>query len=72
MQSSHGLGLNESIELAKRSGIKMPDEISVYAVEVGNPYEFGESILPEIEQKVPAIVKQIVNAVHSQKEHCGA
>jgi len=60
LQSAHGIGLNTALEMAKQSGIKMPEEISIYAVEVKNPYEFGENISPEVESKIPGIAAEII------------
>lgn len=60
LQSSHGLGLFESIELAKQNGWSIPDDISVYAIGVKNPYEFGVKILPEVARKIPEIVEKII------------
>jgi len=60
LQSAHGMDLNTSLELAKKSGIEMPQEISVYAVEVKNPFEFGEKISPEVKSKIPEIARAIM------------
>jgi hydrogenase maturation protease len=59
LRASHGLGINDAIEMARQSGQAMPDEVTVYAVEVKNPYEFGETLTPEVEREIPGIVRQI-------------
>jgi hydrogenase maturation protease len=60
LSSSHGLGLNESISLAVGAGMVMPDDIVIYAVEVKNPFDFGETVSPEVVARIPGIVEQIL------------
>jgi hydrogenase maturation protease len=60
LRASHGLGLNDAIALAKTSGHTMPDRVSVYAIEVSNPYEFGEKLTPGVEEEIPRVVEQII------------
>jgi hydrogenase maturation protease len=60
LQTSHGLGLQEAIELSRQNGQIMPDEVAIYAIEVCNPFEFGEQLTPGIEEKLPAAVSQII------------
>ncbi|MHB9154445.1 MAG: hydrogenase maturation protease [Endomicrobiales bacterium] len=60
LQSSHGMGLEEALEFSRRSGQEMPEDISIYAIEVENPYEFGETMTPEVERRVPDIIRQIM------------
>lgn len=62
LQSSHGLGLEEAIELSRRNGFAVPEKITIYAIEVLNPFEFGEKMSPEIERKIPDSIRQIVDA----------
>ena len=57
---SHGLGIGEAIEFARANGHRMPDTVSVYAVEVLNPYEFGEKLSCEVEDGIPEAVAQIL------------
>ncbi|OGS17140.1 MAG: hypothetical protein A2219_03340 [Elusimicrobia bacterium RIFOXYA2_FULL_50_26] len=59
--SSHGMGMDEAIALARSSGRPMPEHIAVYAIEVVNPYEFGEAITPEVAVRIPAIARQIID-----------
>lgn len=57
---SHGMDLFTALEFARKSGIDIPDNISIYAVEVNNPYEFGETISPAVNEKIPVIVHEII------------
>lgn len=60
LQFSHGVGLLQSIELAKQNGWLLPNNISIYAVEVENVNEFGEKISPQVVKKMPEIVNKII------------
>jgi len=60
LSASHGMGLAEALELARQNGAQIPKRISVYAVGVKNPYEFGEELSPEVEQRVPEIAREII------------
>ena len=59
LQSSHGMGLEESIALARQNGQHMPRAITVYGIEVKNPYDFGEGMTPEVAAGIPAAVREI-------------
>lgn len=60
LNSSHGMDLNTALELARKMGIKIPEEISLYGIEVKNPYEFKEGISEEIANKIPQITQGII------------
>ncbi|MFH1259284.1 MAG: hydrogenase maturation protease [Elusimicrobiota bacterium] len=63
LQSSHGMGLAEALELAGQSGMLMPRQIYIYGIGINKADKFGESLSPEIEQKLPSIVQEIAEAV---------
>lgn len=58
--SLHGVNLNTALELGKRMGFKVPECISIYAVEVKNNSTFAEGCTEEVEAKVPLIAEQII------------
>lgn len=60
LQSSHGMGLFEAIELARQSGHEMPSEIAVYAVEVKDPFTFGEMLSEGLAGRIPAAAADII------------
>ena len=60
LSSTHGMGLNEAIAFAKQNGYEMPERISLYAVGVKNPFEFGETVCAEVTDKIPGIIEQII------------
>ncbi len=58
--SSHGVDIATAVELGRRAGYKMPEYISLYAVEIKDNSTFGEKCTEEIEERIPFIVKQII------------
>ena len=58
--SSHGIGIATALELGQRLGYKMPKHVSIYAVEVKDNETFGEECTAEIEERIPAITRQII------------
>lgn len=58
--SSHGVDIATAVELGRRAGYKMPEYISLYAVEIKDNSTFGEECTEEIEERIPFIVKQII------------
>ena len=68
LNSSHGLGIFESLELAKQNGWSMPKVISVYGINVQNPYEFGEYLTPQVKKNISKIVKEIIKEEHLERQ----
>ena len=58
--SSHGLDIATAFKLGERLGYRMPQSISIYAVEVKDNTTFGEKCTEELEKKIPQITKQII------------
>ena len=58
--SSHGIGIATAFELGQRLRYKIPKFVSIYAVEIKDNTSFGEKCTEEIEQRIPLIVKQII------------
>ncbi len=58
--SSHGIGIATAFELGQRLGYRMPRYISLYAVEIRDNTTFGEECTEEVEERIPFIVRQII------------
>ena len=58
--SSHGVGIATAFKLGERLGYPMPEQVSIYAVEVKDNTTFGENCTPEVTQSIPFIVRQII------------
>jgi hydrogenase maturation protease len=58
--SSHGLNVFELMELGVRCGYDMPRLAAVYGIEIGDEVAFGETLSPVLNEKLPAIVEEII------------
>jgi hydrogenase maturation protease len=62
--SSHGLNVFELMELGVRCGYDMPRLSAVYGIEIGDKVAFGETLSPSLNEKLPAIVEEIINNIN--------
>jgi hydrogenase maturation protease len=58
--TSHGLDMATAFKLGELAGYKIPQLISIYAIEVSDNTTFGEKCTGEIERRIPEIARQIV------------
>ncbi len=58
---THQIGLIEGLELGKKLGMKMPQDLSVYAVEVEDVYTFGTELTKTVKDQVPIIAQKILS-----------
>lgn len=57
--TSHGLDMPTAFKLGEHAGYKIPQIISVYAIEVSENTTFGEKCTGEIEKRIPEIAREI-------------
>ena len=60
LSSSHGIDIVTAYEIGQRLGYKMPEQISLYAVEIEDNTTFGEECTGEVEGRIPFITEQII------------
>ena len=58
--SSHGIDIATAFKLGESLGYKMPNHISIYAIEIKDNTTFGEEFTEEVEERIPSITKQIM------------
>ncbi len=56
--SPHLAGLPEFFRLAETTGIPLPKDIRILAMEVEDPYYFRETLSPVVEKALPAFVER--------------
>lgn len=64
--SSHGLNFFELMELGTVLGYEMPEVGGVYGIGIGPEASFGERLSPDLNTKVTAIARAILNDMISQ------
>jgi hydrogenase maturation protease len=58
-RTPHFVGLGEALALGRRLGLEMPGEVSLFAVEVSDPFTLGVRLSPQLEEAFPAILERI-------------
>lgn len=59
LRCPHDVDFKTSIELAKKSGIKMPDEILILGIEIIDNLHFKQELSPELDKNLGSIVKSL-------------
>lgn len=70
--SPHYAGLPEMIALANRLEVDFPEEVTIYAMEVVDPYTIGGELSPPVVQAIEDLVRQVVMHVgqwQSEESH---
>jgi hydrogenase maturation protease len=57
--SSHGVDIATAFALGEKAGYSLPRQVAIYAVEIKDNTTFGEECTPEVEDRIPFIVRQI-------------
>ena len=57
---SHGVDIATAFEVGKGLGCRMPQSVSIYAVEIKENSNFAEECTQEIEERIPLLAKQII------------
>ncbi len=60
----HDINLATALELGKRLGVPIPEEVGIYAIEVEDNQTFCETCSPRVEEAIPRIIEEI-----AQREH---
>jgi len=57
----HKIDLNTALELGREIGLKVPDEIIIFAIEIGDNTTYCEKCSPEVERAIPEVEKSILS-----------
>jgi hydrogenase maturation protease len=60
VSSSHGVSIATAFKLGQKLGYKMPESVSIYAIEIKDNSTFGEGCTEEIERIIPSTAKKIM------------
>ncbi len=56
----HNTGLYWTIQMGRKLGMEIPDEFRIYAIEVNDPFHFGEELTDTMKELLPKIVESIL------------
>ncbi len=60
ISSSHGIGIATAFALGRKLGYKVPEDISLYAVEIRDNLTFGEECTEEVGGRIEFITDRII------------
>jgi hydrogenase maturation protease len=61
ISSVHEIGLATALELGRKLGLKLPEEIIIFAIEVADVATFSEKLTPEVEKAVPRVCELVLD-----------
>jgi len=65
--STHGINFGSTIELGKRLSLDLPDEITVFAVEVEDVNTFSNECSSNVIKAIPECVRRITEVILNQE-----
>ncbi len=60
----HDASLVQALELGRRLGARLPDDIIIIAVEAADLLDFGEGLSPAVEAAVPEAIERVLEALN--------
>jgi len=64
LRCPHDADFKSAIELARQVGIKMPEKITIFGIEIIDNLTFRQNISPELSCKFPSILQALVHKLH--------
>ena len=67
--SPHDVNFATALELGKRLGLTLPQQIVIFAIEVADASTFSEECTPQVRQAIPLCVKMVIQEItrHGQE-----
>ena len=63
--TTHNVDLVTVVELGTKLGLALPQEITIFAIEVADVTTFSEECTPQIERAIPRVVKLVLRELKS-------
>ena len=63
----HDVNLATALELGKKLGLSLPQQISIFAIEVKDVTSFGEKCTPEVMKAIPACATMVIRELRGGK-----
>jgi len=63
--SAHDVSLRAALELGRRLGAELPDQILIWAVAARDIWDFGETLSPEVEASVPVAAQAVLQSLET-------
>lgn len=62
----HFLDVRTAVELGKKFGYIMPEEIVIYAIGINENTTFSDKLSPEVENAIPSLADQIIREINEK------
>ncbi|MBA7603489.1 Hydrogenase 2 maturation protease [subsurface metagenome] len=64
----HDVNFATALELGKRLGLPLPQQIVIFAIEVENVSSFSEECTPEVERAIPLCVEMVIEELNEGQD----
>jgi len=64
-RTPHFVGVGETLALGRQLGLPMPEQVSIFAIEVEDPFTLGTALTPALQAALPRIVDRVRMVVQS-------
>jgi hydrogenase maturation protease len=68
-RTPHFLGVGETLALGRHLGLAMPEEVSILAVEVEDPFTLGTEMTPALQRAIPAVLARVRQLLRELTDH---
>jgi hydrogenase maturation protease len=58
--AAHDATLSDALQMGRKMGVKLPDEITIYAVQIERRLEFSETLTLEVEASIQPAVQAVL------------
>jgi len=62
--TTHDVNFATALELGKRLGLALPQQLIIFAIEVENVSSFSEECTPEVERAIPLCVEMVIEELN--------
>ena len=66
--SAHDTSLVTALDAGQEMGMKLPENITIFAVEVENILEFNEQPTPAVAKAIPEVTEMVLNILNGRSE----
>jgi hydrogenase maturation protease len=61
--SAHDTSITTALDMGRELGLKLPDEIVIFAIEVENICDFNENPTPDVAKAIPRATKSVLDEI---------
>lgn len=69
IDSCHGINLATTVQFGKQLGLKLPEQIAIFAIEAADVSTFSEELSPEVRKAVPVCLSMIARELGIRPAH---